>query len=289
MSSADGLRERHVALIVSYAGAGFAGFQRQPGSLTVQGALEEALGGLAGSPVPVRGAGRTDAGVHAAGQVVDFFLPPGLRLPAARLPRALARRLPPGLAAAAAFEVQPGFHARKSALRKRYRYLVWRAEGNSPFHAPYAWQYTGRLDAGAMAAAARAFVGRHDFTAFAGAARPVADATRELTHCAVRTDGPWLSVEVEADGFLYRMVRAIAGTLLEVGRGALPALAVPDLLRRGHRGDAGPSLPAHGLCLLWVRYPPGSGLPEPDDPCWPPPPGPGPAPPADTPGAQPFS
>jgi len=285
-----GAAGRRLALIVSYAGAGFSGFQRQAGTETVQACLEAALSDLAGVPVAIRGAGRTDAGVHAAGQVVDCVLPPEVRLPAARLPLALARRLPPAVAVAAAFEVDAGFHSRKSALGKRYRFLIWRAETASPFWRAYAWHHTGRLDVAAMAHAAGVLVGRHDFRAFAGAARPVADATRTVAACTVYEDGPWLAVEVEADGFLYRMVRAIAGTLVEVGRGALRVDAVPALLAGGRRGQAGPSLPAHGLCLLWVRYPALAGLPPPGSPAWPIPPGPAPgggseAPPPEPPGA----
>jgi len=270
-ASAEG---RRVALIVSYDGAGFAGFQRQPGVQTVQSALEAALADLAGAAVVVRGAGRTDAGVHAAGQVVDFALPALLAIPTPRLPLALASRLPPGIAAAAAYDVPAGFHARKGALGKRYRFLIWRPGVTSPFWRAWAWPYAGRLDVPAMQAAAGAFVGRQDFAAVAGAARPVADATRTLVACTVYADGPWVAIEVEADGFLYRMVRAIAGTLVAVGRGALPAAEVPRILRDGRRAAAGPSLPAHGLCLLWVRYGPPAGLPPPGHPDWPVPPGP---------------
>ena len=275
MTAQDGA-ERRVALLVSYAGGAFAGFQRQPAADTVQSRLEQALGALLGGPVTVRGAGRTDAGVHAAGQVVDCLLPPGCPLPPQRLPQALAGRLPPDIAVAAAFAVPADFHARKSAVSKRYRYLLWREATASPFWRPYAWHYSGHLDTAAMGAAAAVLLGRHDFRAFAGAARPVADARRTLLGAAVYGEGPWLAIEIEADGFLYRMVRAIAGTLLEVGRGAMSVADVRGLLRDGLRSAAGPSLPAHGLCLLWVRYPAAAGLPAPGGPPWPPPPGPPP-------------
>ncbi len=266
---------RHVALIVSYAGTAYAGFQRQPGRVTVQSRLEEALSDLAGQPVRLRGAGRTDAGVHAAGQVVDAWLPASVRLPAARLPLALGPRLPADIGAAAAFEVAPAFDARRSAVSKRYRYLIWRGPTPSPFFRAHAWGYAGPLALAAMEQAAQALIGRHDFRAFAGAARPVEDAHRTVHDCAVWVDGPWLAVEVEADGFLYRMVRAIVGTLVEVGRGVRRPQEVARLCAGAPRSAGGPSVPPQGLCLLWVRYPDGSGLPPPG-PAWPPPPGPAP-------------
>ncbi len=261
---------RPVALLLSYRGTEFAGFQRQPGARTVQGVLEGALADLAGGPVPIRGAGRTDAGVHALGQVADLRLPPGVRLPTERLPLALGARLPPDLAVAAAHPVPPGFHARHSALSKRYRYLLWRRPVPSPFWRWCTWPYAGPLDVAAMSEAARALQGRRDFSAVAGSARPVQSAVRTVLDCAVFGEDPWLAIDVEADGFLYRMVRAIAGTLLEVGRGALRPEAVPAILRAGRRGNAGPSLPAAGLCLLHVRYPAGCGPPPVRMAPWPP-------------------
>jgi tRNA pseudouridine38-40 synthase len=261
---------RPVALVLAYHGAGFAGFQRQPGARTVQGVLERALGDMAGRPVAVRGAGRTDAGVHAAGQVADCRLPDGVRVPTARLPLALGARLPADLAVAEAHDVPPDFHARRSALAKRYRYLIWRRPVPSPFWRQCAWSYAGRLDAPAMAAAAPALVGRRDFSALAGSATPVRSAVRTVLSCTVRAEDPWLAIDVEADGFLYHMVRAIAGTLLEVGRGALRPEDLPAVLCSGRRAAAGPSLPANGLCLLFVRYPASCGLPDPPAPVWPP-------------------
>jgi tRNA pseudouridine38-40 synthase len=268
------LGERRVALIVSYAGGAWHGFQRQPTSASVQGELEKALATLCGPPVPVRGAGRTDAGVHAAGQVADFLLPASCRIPTPRLPRAIASHLSRDIVPWSAHDVAADFHSRKHALGKRYRYLIWRAGPVPPFLSPYCLPYQGALDVAAMAAAARLLVGRHDFSAFAGSARPVTDAVRTVVDCRLRVGPRALAVEVEADGFLYRMVRAIAGTLLEVGRGAMAPLAVASLLAGGRRGDAGASLPPQGLCLLWVRYPGQAGVPAPDDgSAWPPAPG----------------
>jgi tRNA pseudouridine38-40 synthase len=261
-------------MIVSYRGCAYSGFQKQPGADTIQTRLEAAVQAVVGRPVAVRGAGRTDAGVHAAGQVVDAWLPREAAVAVQRLPLALTRQLPADIAVAAAWEVSPSFHPRLAASSKRYRYLLWRPPTRSPFWSSYAWHYHGPLDVDAMAAGAHQLVGTHDLTAFAGSARPVRDATRTIRCCRVWADGPWLGIEVEADGFLYRTVRSIAGTLWRVGRGDLAPGDVGRVLRARDRAAAGPSLPARGLCLLYVRYPPGLGVPPPEDPVWPRPPGP---------------
>lgn len=275
--------DRHVAMIVSYRGTGYAGFQRQPGRDTVQARLEQALADLAGGRVDVRAAGRTDAGVHAAGQVVDAWLPARVGLPLSRLPQALAARLPSDVVVAGAWPVAAEFHARRHAHAKRYRYLVWRRRVPSPFWAPYAWHHHGPLDVAAMAEAAARLVGRRDLRAFAGSARPVRDATRTVFDCRVWAQGPWLAIELEADGFLYRTVRSVAGTLWRVGAGALRPDDVEAVVARGDRAAAGPTLPAHGLCLLYVRYGAQWGLPSPDADAWPPPPGPSAPPPPSVP------
>ena len=265
---------RHVALIVSYNGAAYSGFQRQPDRDTVQKRLEDALSDLAREPVTIRAAGRTDAGVHAAGQVVDAWLPFSVSVGVARLPLALAVRLPADISVAGGWRVGPTFHARFSAVGKRYRYLIWRPAAVSPFWRPFAWHHKGPLDVTAMDAAARTLEGRRDLTAFAGAARAVSDAARTIRACRVYASGPWVGLEVEADGFLYRMVRSIAGTLWRVGTGALTVRDMQRLVVQRRRDQAGPSLPPHGLCLLHVRYPPEHGLPLPGDTAWPEAPGP---------------
>ena len=221
---------RHIAMSIAYDGTAYAGFQRQVGQATIQQVLEEALA------APVRGAGRTDAGVHALGQVVDFWYEGSV--PTQRLPAAL--RLPDDIVAVAAWDVPDGFHAQRSALGKAYRYLIWRPEAASPFVRRYAWHYPGPLDVGRMQALAATLVGRHDFSAYSVTGRPVASGIRTVTRCGVDLHGPFLTVCVDADGFLYKMVRRIVGRLWEVGRDA------PDLRT---------TAPAHGLCLMRVGYP----------------------------------
>lgn len=254
-----------LALVVAYDGTHYAGFQRQgKGEDTIQVRLEAALTAVAGVPVPVRAAGRTDAGVHALGQVVDCPWP--ARVPAERVPPAVNRHLPPDVAVLAAKPVPPGFHARYTAVSKRYRYVIWRAPGPSPFWRRYAWHTGWKLDVAAMAEAAQRLVGRHDFRAFSAAGRPVRSAVRHVFTCEVRELGPLLFVIVEADGFLYRMVRRIVGTLVEVGRGFLAPGDIDAALASGEKSRAGPTAPPHGLFLEWVRYPAGEG-PELPPPC----------------------
>ncbi|MDI6823763.1 MAG: tRNA pseudouridine(38-40) synthase TruA [Bacillota bacterium] len=241
-------------LVVQYEGTAYAGFQRQKGLPTVQEELEKALAVCCGEPVAVVGAGRTDAGVHARGQVVSFFT--GGTIPTDRIPWALATLLPPDIVVTAAEEVPPTFHARFSARGKVYTYTFWVATFPSPFWRRYALHVRGPLHRAAMEQAAAALVGRHDFRAFRGEGSAARTTVRTLRRLDLEEGpgGPVLRLVAEADGFLYHMVRTLAGTLLEVGRGRMPPEQVEQALRTGDRALAGPTLPAHGLCLEQVIY-----------------------------------
>lgn len=251
-----------VALLVAYEGAQYAGFQRQrPGLDTVQGRLEEAVSCLVGRPVALAPSGRTDAGVHAVGQVVSF--PGPLSVPLERLPHALQRHLPEDIAVLGAARAPAGFHARFSARSKVYQYTIWRGPLQSPFLRRYAWHRPGPLDGQAAARAADLLTGCRDFAAFQASGRPARDTVRTVSRCEWREDGPFLRVVVEADGFLYKMVRTIVGTLVEVARGRWAPQEVADILASRDRRRAGPAAPPQGLCLLAVRYdPPLTFLPE---------------------------
>ncbi|MBO8141978.1 MAG: tRNA pseudouridine(38-40) synthase TruA [Firmicutes bacterium] len=246
----------HVRCVVEYDGTGFLGFQRQPRGPTVQGALEEAILALTGERVRVLGAGRTDAGVHALGQVVSFKTES--RIPLDRWPWALNSRLPQAVAVKQADAADPGFHPRRDAIAKVYRYTIWNARFPSPFWARYAWHLPAPLDVDAMRRAAGYLVGRRDFAAFrAAGSTPVRSTERHLMDLDVERQGEGgerVVITARADGFLYHMARNIVGTLVLVGQGRRPPEWVGQVLASRRRELAGPTAPAHGLCLLRVDY-----------------------------------
>lgn len=260
---------RRVGLLLAYDGLGFRGFAPQPGERTVGGVLYEALGRM--TRVPVRGvcAGRTDAGVHAHGQVVHVDLPLGaLERLGARgevgetlqvLARRLARQLGPEVVVRAAWVAPPGFDARRDACSRRYRYDLWVARVPDPLRRDRAWA-VGPLDGRAVRNAADAFVGEHDFRAFCrrpeDPGRSLRRRVREVSLTTVDGAGALWRIEVEADAFCQRMVRSLVGTLVEVGRGRLRAADVVAMLRDG-TPHAPLHAPAHGLCLEGVSYPDG--------------------------------
>jgi tRNA pseudouridine38-40 synthase len=237
---------------VEYDGTDFAGFQAQPGTRTVQGELEAALGRLVGGRVVVDGAGRTDAGVHAAGQVIAFTYPG--RLSAAELQRALVAILPADVAIRDLRRAPRGFHPRHAARYREYRYTVWNGP-RSPLRERFALGVRAPLDTAAMARAGSALEGRHDFRAFGAA-----DGTTVRTVHAVRVrrTGPLVTIDVRADAFLRGMVRRIVAVLLEVGRGKLDEADVVVALAAGRPALAGATAPAKGLCLRRVAL----GRPE---------------------------
>lgn len=254
-------------LTLEYDGAGFAGWQVQPGGLrTVQGELGAALARLAGRACRPVGASRTDAGVHAEGQVASVELETGLD--AARLARALNGLLPNDLAVVAAAEVGPEFHARFSARSKLYRYRIWNGATPSPLRAPRTHRVFTPLDLAAMRRGAGHLLGRHDFRSFQAARSAPGSTLRTLSRVDVEgeTRGE-VRLWVEGDAFLRHMVRILAGTLVEVGIGRRPADGLPALLAARDRRRAGPTAPARGLCLVRVDcgdagFPlPGPGLP----------------------------
>jgi tRNA pseudouridine38-40 synthase len=200
---------------VEYDGTGFAGFQVQPGARTVQGELEAALRGISGGQrVRVDGAGRTDAGVHATGQVIAFTWT-GRRMAATELGRAIAAVLPPDVAIGRLRRVSPGFSPRRAAIRREYRYAIWNGP-RSPLRERYALGVREPLDAAAMHAAAQVLVGRHDFSAFGGKHRqPI----RTLMGVRVRRTGRMVTIDVIGDAFLRQMVRSIVAALLRIGPG----------------------------------------------------------------------
>ncbi len=232
---------------VEYDGTDFAGFQVQPGRRTVQGELESALRRLGGGvPVRVDGAGRTDAGVHAAGQVIAFTW--SGRLPADQLVAGFRAVLPPDIGIGRLWRVPAGYRPRHAALRREYRYSIWNGP-RSPLRERHALGCREALDVEAMARAAQALVGRHDFSAFGGWDRqPI----RTLHGVRVRRTGRMITVDVIGDAFLRQMVRSIVAALLRVGRGEATAEDLEAALRSSGRAFAGTIAPPHGLCLRRV-------------------------------------
>jgi tRNA pseudouridine38-40 synthase len=238
---------RRFKATVEYDGTEFSGFQLQPGSRTVQGELEAALRRLSGGErQPVVGAGRTDAGVHATGQVIAFTAPGGLSVEA--LAEALNGTLPPDVAVRDLRRVPAGFHPRYAARYREYRYSIWNGP-RSPLRERTALWVRQELDIEAMARAATAFEGRRDFSAVGGSdPQPV----RTVHRIRVRRAGSLVTIDVRADAFLRGMVRRIVGVLLAAGKGRLDPAAVPRLLSAGRPALRGAAAPARGLCLRRV-------------------------------------
>ncbi|MFQ5696827.1 MAG: tRNA pseudouridine(38-40) synthase TruA [Myxococcota bacterium] len=243
-------------LTLEYHGAGFSGWQRQPERRTVQGALEAACERLAGRPVRVHAAGRTDAGVHAEGQVAHLDWP-DVRRPRS-LGEALDAHLPDDLSVVQAIPVRPDFDARRDARSKRYRYRILARRAPSPLRSGVSWHVRGTLDPEAMRRSAECLVGDRDFAAFRGAPGgppPHQSTRRTLDVLRVEVSGDELRVVAEARSFLRHMVRNLVGTLVEAGAGRVSPLEVARILESGDRARAGPTAPACGLCLVWVKYP----------------------------------
>jgi tRNA pseudouridine38-40 synthase len=243
---------RILRVVVAYDGTDFSGWQRQPGMRTVEGCLEEAIRELLGEDVFVRGAGRTDAGVHADGQVASFSL--ASRIPCHGFLRGLNSILPADLALLEVAEAPAGFDARFSARGKVYRYTVWNHLVRSPRHARTAWHVRRALDMTALRDAAARLVGEHDFRAFRAADCERRTTRRLIRRVEVDRQGALLTFDVEATAFLKNMVRIIVGTLVDVGRGKLPPEAVARMLETGDRAAGGMTAPAQGLTLLRVLY-----------------------------------
>jgi tRNA pseudouridine38-40 synthase len=243
---------RNIRLLVEYDGTAYAGWQRQPNGPTVQEVLETACADLTGAPVTLHGSGRTDAGVHALGQVATFQT--RATVPADRFAPALNTRLPPDVVVRASAEVDPAFHARFSARGKAYLYEVRTGPVRPALRRNQAHHVAEVLDVDAMAAAARRFLGTHDFRGFASTGRPVEDPRRTVDGVELLGRGDGLFFRVSADGFLYKMVRTLVGTLLAVGLGKLGTADIEAALATADRDRAGPTAPARGLTLLGVRY-----------------------------------
>jgi tRNA pseudouridine38-40 synthase len=243
--------KRNIRLVLAFDGAAYCGWQIQKNQPTLQGLVSEAINRITGEQVKVTGSGRTDAGTHARGLVANFHT--DSQIDSARLVPALNSMLPRDIRVLSARRVSADFHARRSARSKTYRYQIYLGPVLKPhlrrefFHFPYP------VDISKMERAARRFPGEHDFASFAKSPSPP-NTIRRIFRCGLKKEGWRLCLTVEGNGFLHHMVRNMAGTLLEVGRGSIPLAEFQDLFTRRDRKLAGFTAPAHGLILLKVKY-----------------------------------
>jgi tRNA pseudouridine38-40 synthase len=245
---------RNIKLTLEYDGSRFFGFQRQPSKPTIQSALEQALSELFDRPTKIRAAaGRTDSGVHAKGQVVNFQT--ASRLSPAQIQKGLNAHLPQEIVVKEAREVPAQFHARYGARWKTYEYLVWNSSVRSPLLDGRAFQFRYPLNLKRMREAGRELMGRRDFKAFQSTGSNVRTSRRLVQRLEIEKEGSLVRFRVKADGFLYRMVRRIVGALLELGRGALSLKEFREGFQRGGFAEKALSVPPQGLCLVSVEYP----------------------------------
>jgi tRNA pseudouridine38-40 synthase len=254
---------RNIRLDIQYEGTEYHGWQAQPREPTIQETLRGVIARITGESIGLTAAGRTDAGVHALGQVAAFRT--SSRLTSQTLQRALNALLPQDIRIVGAADATTGFHPRYDALSKRYFYLLWNEAIVPPFLRRFVWGVPYGLDRSAMRGCLPALTGRHDFSAFRGSGCGAMTATRmiyaldleeadRIDFMTATLSGRFLKVTVEADGFLRHMVRNIVGTLVEVGRGRMSQHSLEEILRSGNRSLAGPTAPAQGLFLESVRY-----------------------------------
>lgn len=244
---------RRIKCVIAYDGTHFFGYQIQPGKRTVQGELERVLKRMhKGKEVRVAASGRTDAGVHAYGQVIHFDTP--LSLSPEQWKKALNAQLPDDIVVRSAAETDSAFHARFSAKAKEYRYNVWNAAERDVFRRHYCAWHPYPLHIDAMNEALVPLKGTHDFTGFCSAKTAMEDRVRTIYHAEVEADGPMLQFRLIGSGFLYNMVRIIVGTVLEVGQGKRSPSDIEWLLAAKDRRLAGPTAPAQGLYLWRVYY-----------------------------------
>jgi tRNA pseudouridine38-40 synthase len=243
---------RTIKLTIAYDGTRFVGWQRQAEGESIQGLLEAALAKFDGAPVTVHGAGRTDAGVHALAQVASAQVT--CHHDVATLTRALNAQLPEDVRVVSVEDVAADFHARFSARSKTYRYRIRNTPMADPFDRAFVWHIPEPLDVAAMKHAAAAVVGTHDFAAFQSVGSNSGGTVRTVSRSEIGDTAGLVTYEIAGDGFLRHMVRALIGTLVDIGRGWRPSSSMAALLRGSPRGDAGPTAPPQGLFLVRVDY-----------------------------------
>lgn len=243
-----------IKLVIEYDGSNYHGMQRQPNVHTVQAELEKQIHRLTGQKSGILAAGRTDAGVHALGQVIAFNT--ASSIPPDRWALALNSFLPEDIRVLESGAASPDFHPQIHAVRKRYAYFIYRQKPGAAFYRRYALCTTDPLNIELMQQACQPIQGRHNFQAFCASGSSCKTFERTVHSCRLQPLGDLWRLDIEADGFLYNMVRIIMGTLLEVGRERIPVEAVANIIQSRDRVQAGPTVPGHGLYLVGVCYPP---------------------------------
>lgn len=243
---------RNIKLTISYDGTRYKGWQIQKNASTIQEKIERSIEKVFGKKCRLYAAGRTDSGVHAKGQVANFKAP--LVVPISRVQEALNSNLPEDIAITKAEEVSINFHSQYDAKRKKYSYHILNSRQRDPFTERYAWRVPYRLNVPLMRKEAKALVGKHDFKSFQATDKAERTSVRKLLNITINKNKSFLTIDVEADGFLYNMVRNIIGTLIDIGRGYLPAGSMKKILKEKNRTKAGPTAPPNGLFLVEVKY-----------------------------------
>ena len=256
--------QRNVRLLLAYDGTDFHGWQHQPGLRTVQSALEEALQTVLRHPVNVIASGRTDAGVHAAGQVANVRTDSTIET--RRLAHAINSRLPEDVTVQEATDVSQQFHATMSAVSKEYCYRIHNSSARPIFGRNYVKHIWKELDFDRIQAGTAKFVGAHDFSAFATAGCVRETMVRTVLRCEAQRTGCEIHIRVEGTGFLHNMVRIMVGTLVDIAKGRRDPDDIPAIIASKDRTNAGPTISPEGLCLEWVKYPPELLVPDDPDP-----------------------
>ena len=244
---------KRIKLTVAYDGTNYHGWQVQPNAVTIEGKLNEAISELTKETIQVIGASRTDAGVHALGNVAVFDTES--RIPGGKFSYALNQRLPDDIVIQQSQEVDKDFHPRYCTCEKTYEYVILNRKFPLPEYRNTAFFYYGDLDIKAMQEATKAFLGEHDFAGFCSAGAQVKTTVRTIYELTVeKKDNDMICIRVRGNGFLYNMVRIIAGTLLEVGKGNIEAKSLENRIAATDRSQAGPTAPARGLKLIRIQY-----------------------------------
>jgi len=247
------MAQRNIKLTIQYDGSRYSGWQKQPGRKTIEAELISAIENLVCCDnIEVNGSSRTDAGVSALGQVANVRL--DTPIPTNRLAKAISQYLPRQIVVTEAVDVPADFDAIKNTKSKLYRYSIYAGKTRPVMQVNHCWHRPGKLNVEPMHQAAQKFVGEKDFKSFATACDKRSSSVRTIFRCDCIQEDQWIYIDVEANGFLYNMVRNIVGTLVEIGRGRWQPDVIEKIIEAKKRSAAGPIAPAQGLCLMWIKY-----------------------------------